>query len=197
MKREEVRELFPDATDEQVSSLLNRIGEDIGPLKDRAAAAEAERDRIGGELADAQTKLSEAVEKGMSDEERIAAREKAAEERERDYLLKSNGLDARSAFVSAGVFTDEEIDAFTEQVTDADPAATKSRADAIVAAVMRQREAVEAATRDALLKENPTLSGAQGSGMPTTVADFLKLPYEEQLRLKDENPSLLSQLKRN
>ena len=54
-------------------------------------------------------------------------------------------------------------------------------------------------TKDDLLKGNPKLNGGdKGNGnVPTTVKDFLALPYDQQLALKEANPNILSQLKKD
>lgn len=207
MKREEVREIFPEATDEQIDAILNKNGSEINPLKGKLKAAEGERDAARAALSESQAseasyrqQLDEAnaqIQAGMSDEERIAAREKAAEDREREFILKSNGLDAKGIFVSAGCFEAEDIDDLVIQVTTADPYQTKAAAQRLVAMVAKQRESVEKATRDALLKANPHLDGGDGGDgkVPTTRKDFLAMPYADQLALKEANPNILSELK--
>ena len=119
MKREEVKELFPEATEEQIDGILNKFGEELNPVKKQLKDAESERDEAQSALAASQadaagykTQLDEAnakLEEGMTAEERIAAREKAADDREREFNLKSNGLDAKEIFVQAGCFEEEEI----------------------------------------------------------------------------------------
>lgn len=206
MKREEVREIFPEATDEQIDAILNKNGSEINPLRSKLKTAESERDDAQAALTASQAseasykkQLEEAnatIQAGMSDEERIAAREKAAEDREREFTLKSNGLDAKSIFVAAGCFEAEEIEALVEQVTTSDAEQTKARAQRIVDTVAKQRDAVEKATKDALLKDNPNLSGGDDGkgGTPTTKKDFMALPYEDQLAMMETNPQILSQL---
>lgn len=208
MKREEVKAIFPNATDEEIDNILNEFGKELNPLKKQLKDAESERDTAQASLATAQAnesaykqQLEEAqakIDEGLSDEERIAQREKAAEDREREFTLKSNGLDAKSIFVAAGCFEAEEIESLVEQVTTADADQTKARAQLIVDTVAKQREAVAKQTQDDLLKGNPKLKGGdKGNGdVPTTVKEFLALPYEKQLALKEANPNIVSQLKK-
>lgn len=207
MKREEVKAIFPTATDDEVDAILNEFGKELNPLKrqlrdaqgerddarDALAAAQADAAGLKGQLEDAQAR----IEAGMSDEERIAAREKAAEDREREFTLKSNGLDAKGIFVEAGCFDADEIEGLVAQVTVADADQTRERARLIVDTVVKQREAVAKQTQDDLLKANPKpVGGDKGNGgMPTTVKEFLDLPYDRQLELKEANPGILSQLK--
>lgn len=208
MKREEVKELFPDATDEQIDGILNKFGEELNPVKKQLKDAESERDEAQSALAASQTdaagyksQLDEAnakLEESMTAEERIAAREQAAEEREREFNLKSNGLDAKEIFVQAGCFEEEEIAELVEQVTGEDAEQTKARAQRIVDTVAKQREAVAKETRAALLKDNPKLGDGgdgDGAGIPKTMKEYLELPYKEQIALKEANPDILSQLK--
>ena len=207
MKREEVKGIFPDATDEQIDAILNMNGNEINPLKSQLKSAVSERDEAKAALSASQvseaglkTQLDEAnakLEEGMTAEERIAAREKAADEREREFNLKSNGLDAKEIFVQAGCFEEDEIAELVEQVTGDDAEQTRARAQRIVDTVAKQREAVEKETKAALLKENPKLGGGSDGdgGAPKTMAEFLALDYKEQIALKEANPSILSELK--
>lgn len=207
MKREEVKELFPDASEEQIDGILNKFGEELNPVKKQLKDVESERDEAQSALAASQadaagykSQLDEAnakLEEGMTAEERIAAREKAADDREREFNLKSNGLDAKEIFVQAGCFEEDEIAELVEQVTSDDAEQTKARAQRIVDTVTKQREVVAKETKAALLKENPKLGdGGDGNpGVPKTMKEYLELPYKEQLALKEANPDILSELK--
>lgn len=207
MKREEVREIFPNATEDDIDAILNKVGSELNPLKRRLSEAESKLGDAEASLGDAKSSeallkaaLDEAnakIEAGMTEEERMAQRERAAEEREREFLLKSNGLDAREIFVQAGCFDAESIDALVGQVVCDDPERTRAAASLIVGTVAKQREAVEKATKDALLKENPKLSGGQGGGEPATVEEFLKLPYDQQISMKQADPSIISRLRKD
>lgn len=199
MKRDDVRKVFPEATDEQIDAILNGIGAELNPLK---AQLEDATGRLGEATSSlASLKASEAtlkaqleeangrLQQGMSAEELLAAREKAAEEREREFTLKSNGLEAKSMFVEAG-FSAEDIEAVLPLVVSEDGDATKAAAKALIGLDAKRRDAVEQSTKDALLKANPTLTGA-GSGGAVSKEEFDKLPYAEKVKLVEENPELL------
>lgn len=206
MKRNEVLKHFPDATDEQITGILNQFAGEYNSLKSELTAAKEELDRTKNELVETRDntvslklKLAEADEKikaGMSAEERLAAREKEAEERELEYKLKSNALDAKSIFVASGYFDDSEIHDLLKQVVSEDTEATKTFANKLVATIGKQREVVETTTKDSLLKSNPHLSGSSGGGVLSKEA-FDKMTYEERFQAMQENPGLLKSFNTN
>lgn len=205
MKREEVKAIFPDATDEQVDNILNKVGEGLNPLKASLDDASAKRDQYATDLATAQAnvasltqQLEEAnkkVNEGMSAEELLAQREKAAADKEREFLIKSNSLDARTLFVDANCFDAEDIDKLVKQVTTEDAKATKAFAQQIIDATKKVVENAQATLKDELLKTNPKNEGGQGGGTPTTKKEFMALPYEQQLEMKANDPTILTRLK--
>lgn len=202
MKREDVTKIFPEATEEQVSAVLNAIGGEINPLKanvtkltnqlitanDGLAASQASEAGLNAKVAE----LTKQLEGHMSEEERIAAREKAAADREREFALKSAELEARAVFVAAG-FSPEDVEALLPRVISEDAEASKAAAQTLVEFDARRRKAVEDETKDALLKGNPRAEGNEGKGT-LTKEDFLKLSYSEQVQMRAENPDILGQL---
>lgn len=202
MKREDVRAIFPEATDEQVDSILNGMGAEINPLKAQLEDTTAKLNDATGSItglraseAALKARLDEAnakIEQGMSAEELLAQREAQAAERERDFTLKSNSLDARALFVEAG-FDADDIEALLPRVVSEDGEATVTAAKALIDLDSKRRAAVEQSVKDQLLKGNPGLRG--GSGAPMAKKDFNKLPYEEQLKFVKENPGILKTLK--
>lgn len=205
MKREDVLGIFPNATDEEIDRILNQIGGELNPLKRKLADAEKDRDAARAEQGTAlaraaglEQQLADATEKlqaGMTAEELLASQQAEAERLQREYALKANGLEAKALFVEAGFFEAAEIDALVEKVTTEDADATKAFAESLIGTVRKQREAVEKATRDELLKGNPNPQGGSG-GAAITREEFMKLPYKEQLAMKAENPDIISQLRK-
>lgn len=203
MKRDDVRKIFPDATDEQVDSILNGMRDELNPLKTSVRDLTAQLEGANGSLASSQAseatlraqleELNEQLEAHMSDEERLAAREKAAAEREREFLMRSAELDAKAIFVQAG-FSEDDMGALLPLVVGTDSEATKKAAQALVDLDSARRKAAEDATKDALLKGNPKGKGGTGGGSPMKMSEYLALPYEEQLRMKQENQNILKEL---
>lgn len=115
-----------------------------------------------------------------------------------EFARKSNELDAKAIFAEAGVPADQ-IAALLANVVSDDAERTRALAESIVATMDAKAKAVDAAVRDELLKSNPVPGGGSGGGdaLPTTVKDFLALDTAQQIALKEANPDLISQLKKD
>lgn len=108
MKRTDITALFPDATDEQINSLMNLNGSDINKAKEGLTAAQAEIERLKAQPgADAQ-KLAD-VQKELDDLKAANALREL-----RDKVAKDTGVPA-------------------ELLTQTDEAALKAQAEAIQA----------------------------------------------------------------
>lgn len=201
MKREDVLAIFPDATKEQIDAILNQAGAEVNLVKDRLNQAENEREASESRHADAleQMKhdfegqistLTSQLQAGMSEEDRMKAAIEEADKRAAEFILKSNTLDAREIFLQAGLAEDDYTD-LLKQVVTADTDQTKANAQAIVAVLDKQKKSVEEATRDAVLKSNPTLNGAAGENT-LTKEQFSKMSYTEMLQAKQDNPDLVA-----
>lgn len=204
MTRDKVKEIFPNATDEEIDQILNTIGAELNPLKSQLKEARDARDAANNALTSAQANeanyraqldaANAKLAEGMTAEEKLQKMQEEAAARETEFLLKSNGLDARSLFVNAGVFDAEDIDKLVAQVTVTDAEATTASAQRIIDIVTKQRDAVEAATKDNLLKANPKPNGGSDGGNGMSKEDFKKLSLADQIALKNENPDIMSQL---
>ena len=202
MKREDVRKVFPDATEEQIDSILNGIGSELNPLKKALEEKSSKLDEAQAALSGSQAseaalkaRLEEAegrIQQGMSAEEILEAREKAAAEREREFTLKANGLDAKALFVEAG-FSAEDIEALLPRVVSEDKDSTLAAAKALVDIDGRRRKSAEDALRDELMKGNPKPNGSSGDGKLTR-AEFDAMSFSEQMKAMSENPGLLKSL---
>lgn len=202
MKRDEIAAIFPGATEEQISTLLNGIGAELNPLKKSVTDLTGQLTAANGELKASRdsegalqaevAELTSQVQSGMSAEELLKQREEAAAAKEREFTLKSNSLEAKSLFVGAG-FSAEDIEQLLPRVVSEDAEATKTAAQALVDLDKRRRDEVAQSTKAALLKQNPGLNGGTGEGQ-ITAESFNKMTFSEQMKLVQENPGLLKQL---
>lgn len=205
MKREELRELLPDVSEEQLDAVFKAYGKELNPAKAATKAAEekvadltSQLEKVQADKATLTASLEEAqkkVEAGMTAEELLAKSQKEAKDREHDFLLKSNAVDAKSLFVEAGCFQDEEIASLVDQVVCEDVDMTLKKAQAIIDVVKRHGSDVEKNVKDEILKGNPKSKGSEGSAVMTK-KEFMALPYKEQLQLKADNPNIISELKK-
>lgn len=203
MKRDEIKAIFPDATDAQIDEVLNRSGAELTALNGKISdlsgrleeAASSLEEHKAKSLEDALTirELTEKAQAGMSAEELLAQREEQAKERERDFLIKSNALDAKAVFVEAGL-SEEQYAPLLEQVVSDDSEKTLALSKQIASLAASQREEAAAAAKDELLKGNPGFVGASGSGAMTK-EEFNNLPLDDQVDMVEKNPGLIESLK--
>ena len=203
MKREDVKNIFPDATDEQVDAILNSYHADtnnakkelktsevtLGTLKEQLSSTNSELAKYKQIADELQTK----VEKSMSAEELLAQREQEAAQKEKEYAIRVNTLDARDIFQKAGLSADDCSDLIS-QVVSADADKTKALAQQIADLTVKQRELVEKKTKDDMVKSNPRPEGAGNANTSVSKADFLKLSTSEQMKMMDDNPNILNEL---
>lgn len=200
MKREDVIKIFPEATKEQVDAILNGFGAELNDVKTARDEAASARSALEGQVSDLTTAkalleaqvgdLTGQLQQGMSAEELLKAREAAADAKEREFLLKSNELDAKAVFVGAG-FADEDIAALLPQVVSDDAERTVAAAKALVDFDARRRTAAEQAAKDALVKGNPRQQGTGAGEGQITEAAFDKMTYAEQMKAIEADPGLL------
>lgn len=198
MKREEIEEIVPGITKEQLDAIMDKAGSDIEAVKTRA---KAKADDLQGKLDAANEAISNyeiEAKKSMTAEQQLEAREKELADMASEFARKSNELDAKAIFAEAGVPADQ-IGALLANVVSEDAERTRALAESIVATMDAKAKAVDAAVRDELLKANPVPAGGSGGGdaLPTTVKDFLALDTAQQIALKEANPNLISQLKKD
>lgn len=158
MTREQVKELFPDATEEQITALLNINGTDIEAekkknvdpktLKQLQADSEAYKKLKEADLTDA-----EKIQKALDD----AAASKS------EFAKKSNRLDVEKILVGAGLTEEDYKDLIDGLVTE-DADASKALATNLANMLTKQKEAAVQKTKEELMDGTQTPGGKGGSG---------------------------------
>lgn len=92
MKREEVRELIPDITDEVLSKLLDMNSRDIGKAKGDADKYKDENASLKQQIADKDTAIAE-MEKARDDVEKIQAELEKYKKAEQDRKAKEKAAE--------------------------------------------------------------------------------------------------------
>lgn len=158
MTREDIKKQFPDATEEQISALLNINGTDVKAWKDKVPK-KAEYDELirkAGEY----DKLEEA---GLTDEEKVQKALKDAEDAKADYAKKTNRLDAEKILVAAGL-TEEDYKDLIDGIVSDDADTTKSMATNLANLITKQKESAVQKTKEELMDETNTPGGSGGGG---------------------------------
>lgn len=158
MTREDIKKEFPDATEEQITALLNINGNDIETWK-KKVPKKAEYDELlrkAGEY----DKLEEA---GLTDEEKVQKALEEAENAKAEFAKKTNRLDAEKILVGAGLSEEDYKDLIDGIVSD-DADTTKSMATNLANLITKQKESAIQKTKEELMDGTHTPGGNGGSG---------------------------------
>ena len=191
MKRDWLKQQLGEAaTDELVDAIMAANGKDVN-------AANARSEALRGQLDEANAKVGELTEQAtgkLSEAERWQRELEAANKRAAKAVRELNETSAVAVFAKAGL-AEEDYAPFLGSIVTDDRAKTVASAQAIADMVSAKVTAArEQAGKDALAGMKAPEPG-DGAGAVSTVKDFLALPYEQQLALKQSNPGIIQQLK--
>nr|DAE93788.1 MAG TPA: Major head protein [Caudoviricetes sp.]DAV24628.1 MAG TPA: Major head protein [Caudoviricetes sp.] len=165
MTREELKEIMPDITDEQITAFLNKHHEELNASADeklknaKAALADATKARKTAEK-----ELKELKESHLSDDEKLQKALEEAEASKADYAKKLNRLEVEKLFVDAGI-TSEYYEPIIDSVVTDDAEASKKLAGSFVDVMKSQKEATEKALREELsIAPKPHAAGGNEGG---------------------------------
>ncbi len=131
---------------------------------------------------------------GMTEQERLQEALKAASRAQADFARKSARLDAEQVFVKAGI-APEQYGAILDSIVTEDGEASVANAQAIASVVAAQAKAAsERAVREALGGTPAPKGGPDPQPKRLTKAEYMALPYQQQVAMKQENPNILSEL---
>lgn len=160
MTREDIKKQFPDATEEQITALLNINGTDIEGAKknnvDPKVLKQLQEDSAAyKKLQEADLTDAEKIQKALND----AAASKA------DFQKKSNRLDVEKILVGAGL-TEEDYKDLIDGLVSEDADASKALATNLANMLTKQKEAAVQKTKEELMDgtQTPGSGGNGGSG---------------------------------
>lgn len=158
MTREQIKEQFPDATDEQITAVLNINGDDLTKAKknnvDPKVLKKLQEDSAAYE------KLKEA---GLTDAEKLQKALDDAAVSKSDFQKKSNRLDVEKILVAAGLTEDDYKDLIDGLVSE-DADASKALATNLASMLKKQKEAAIQKTKEELMDGTKGAGGSGGSG---------------------------------
>lgn len=160
MTREQVKEQFPDATEEQITAILNINGTEVSTAK-KGAIDQKEAKR----LQDIEKEYVKLQEAGLTDAEKAAKALADAEAAKVDYAKKSNRLDAEKILVAAGM-TEEDYKDLIDGIVSDNADITKALATNLAAMVTKQKETAIQKTKEELMDGTHKPGDGGDSGEP-------------------------------
>lgn len=156
MTREQVKELFPDATEEQITAILNINGTELTEAKKKNVDP-----KVLKQLQEDSAAYKKLQEAGLTDEEKIQKALSDAEASRLDFQKKSNRLDVEKILVAAGLTEDDYKDLIDGLVSD-DAEASKALATNLATMLTKQKEAAVQKTKEELMDGTKGAGGGTG-----------------------------------
>lgn len=148
-----------EPTEEQITNYLNQVNDEAIKEKNKADKLKEKADLYD----QAQEELETERQKNMSAEEKLAAAEQAAKEKERDFVLKANRLEAKAIYAAAGI-ADADSEKLLEKGVFESLEDTKAFAQSIVDIRKTSMEAAAQQTKEELM-DNTNTSGGNSGGL--------------------------------
>lgn len=200
MKREDISKQFPDATEEQISALLDINSRDIGKAKGDASKNQSDLDAANKALKEAQDTIA-ALEAAKGDAEALQKQideYKAADEKrkadEKAAAERAELMERMDAVLGDRKFAHDRLrDVVAEDFANAlKDKANRGKSD---------KDVFDALTKDQgyFANQNPAQVNMppMGDPRPTDIKDmagFLKLSYDEQVQFKQAHPTEFKQM---
>lgn len=164
MTREEVKGMFPDATEEQVSAILNSHHAEIAKVKKNVSDDELNSLKEKAKLYD-----SAQAEK-LSAEEKLAKAIEEAEKSKVENRKLLNRTKATLAFSQAGV-KEEQFNDLLDGIVSDNEEMTISLASNIIKAIQSTKETALAAAKEELMSSTPPPVSTPSAGNDLTLQE--------------------------
>ena len=158
MTREQIKAQFPDATEEQITALLNINGSDITEAK-KSNVDPKELKR----LQDIEVEYKKLEDANLTDAEKIQKALQDAENSKNEFAKKSSRLDVEKIFVAAGL-TEEDYKDLIDGIVSEDAEKSKTMANGLVTMLTKQKEAAIQKTKEELMDGTGGSGGNGGAG---------------------------------
>lgn len=155
MTRDDIKKQFPDATEEQITALLNINGADIETEKKKNVDP-----KVLKQLQEDSAAYKKLQEADLTDAEKIQKALQDAESAKLDFARKSNRLDVEKILVAAGL-TEEDYKDVIDGLVSEDADASKTLATNLANMLSKQKESVKQKTKEELMDGTQT-SGSDG-----------------------------------
>ena len=188
MKRDEVRKLIPEITDEQLNALMDMNGSDINAAKSPISALQKQLDEANDRIG----QFTQQQQEQMTQEERLNALLAEVAQQKVDNARAANRIKAESILSGIGL-TPEDVSAQLDLMVSEDVEATVQRTQAFADLITAQRDATKAATEKSMLSKMGHPEG-EGSNGEVTKEEYSKMTYSQKLEIKQNDPELYKRL---
>ena len=158
MTREQIKEQFPDATEAQITAILNINGTDITAAKKNNVDPK-ELKRLQG----IETEYKKLQDADLTDAEKIQNALNDAAESKTKYEKELNKLDAEKILVAAGL-TEEDYKDLIDGIVSDDAETTKAMATNLSTLIKNQKDSAVQKAKEELMDNTPTPGGGNGGG---------------------------------
>ena len=158
MTREQIREQFPEASEEQIKALLNINGADITAAKKNNVDP-----KILKQLQEDSAAYKKLQDANLTDAEKIQKALRDAEDSKNEFARKSSKLDVEKIFVAAGL-TEEDYKDLIDGIVSEDAEKSKTMANSMVVMLTKQKEAAIQKTKEELMDGTGGSGGTGGTG---------------------------------
>lgn len=186
MTREDIRKQFPDATEEQITAILNINGTDLDNAKKNNVDP-----KILKKLQEDSAAYAKLQEAGLTDEEKIQKALQDAEDTKIEFAKKVNKLDAEKILVAAGLTEEDYKDLIDGIVTD-NADSTKAMATNLAGLITKQKDAAVQKTKEELMDGTNTPSGGSGGNGGEEKSTAEKLVEQFFEKSEGNNKDILS-----
>ena len=156
MTRDDIKKQFPDATEEQITALLNINGTDItAAKKNNVDPKELKR------LQDIETEYKKLQDADLTDAEKIQKALADAATSKAEFDKKSNRLDVEKILVAAGL-TEEDYKDVNDGLISEDAEKSKTLATGLAAMLTKQKETAIQKTKEELMDDTKGSGGGTG-----------------------------------
>jgi len=165
MTRDQVKEQFPDATDEQITAILNINGTDVNSAKkNNVDPKELKR------LQDIETEYKKLEEAELTDAEKVKLALQNAEITKTNFEKQLSRLEVEKILVSGGL-TEEDYKDFIDGMVSTDMESSKKFAESFTNVIKTQKDAATAKLKEELMDKTKGSGGGAGDEEDKTDAE--------------------------
>lgn len=158
MTREDVKKQFPDATDEQISAMLDQHNKEIQTERSKASENDAELERLHG----IEQQYNDQQAQNMTDQQKLDKALKDAETERANLQKSQNRIEVEKVLVQAGL-TEEDYKDYIDNLVSDDKDASVKLATSITGTIKAKAEQA-GKDKETELMDNLGDKGGAGGG---------------------------------